>query len=69
MTQGGAPFTDFTATLSMEATVLFRAIVIHPNAPLAPSTAYTITVPTTVTDAYQKSAPQPFVLPFTTAAN
>jgi hypothetical protein len=69
MTEGaGTPYTQFTATLSNNAPEL-RTIVIDPVAGFAPSTAYTITVPTAVTDAYQKSAPQPFVLSFTTAAN
>jgi hypothetical protein len=68
MTEGGAPFTQFTATLSTMAAP-FQMIVIHAIAGFAPSTAYTITVPTTVTDAHDKSAPQPFVLAFTTAAN
>ena len=68
MTEAGAPYTQFTATLSNTA-AQFRTIVIHPIAGFAPSTAYTITVPPAVTDSYQKSAPQPFVLAFTTAAN
>jgi hypothetical protein len=68
MTEGaGTPYTQFTATLS--AMGQLRTIVIHAVAGFAPSTPYTITVPSTVTDAYHKSAPQPFVLSFTTAAN
>jgi hypothetical protein len=35
---------------------------------LAANTRYTITVPTTVTDAYHQPAPQPFVIAFTTGA-
>ena len=70
MTEGaGTPYTQFTATLSPKAPLL-RTIVIHPTVGLSPSTAYTIAVPTTVTDFfYHKSPPQPFLLPFTTAAN
>ncbi|HEY0991051.1 MAG TPA: Ig-like domain-containing protein [Kofleriaceae bacterium] len=69
MTEGAAtPYTQFTATLSTSAPLL-RTIVIHPTVGLAPSTPYTITVPTTVTDAYHKGPPAPFTLSFTTAAN
>jgi hypothetical protein len=70
MTEGdpGVPFTQFTATLSNKGTgALLRNIEI--TATLAPNTHYTITVPTTVTDAYGRSAPEPFVLSFTTGAS
>jgi hypothetical protein len=45
-----------------------RTITIHWTVGLTPNTHYTITVPATVTDAYHKPAPQPFVLSFTTGA-
>jgi hypothetical protein len=65
----GTPFTDFTVTLSNKGTgALQRAIEIRVMPALAPSTHYTITVPTTVTDIYGKSAPEPFVLSFTSVA-
>ena len=64
----GAPYTDFTATLSGT-----RAgqITIHWTAAggLAAQTSYTITVPTTVTDAtYHRGAAQPVLFTFTTTA-
>lgn len=69
LTQGDTPVA-VTATLSTtDPSLPFRVIVIDPTVPLSPTTAYTITVPTTVTDTYQKSARQPFLLSFTTAAN
>ncbi|HMG52322.1 MAG TPA: Ig-like domain-containing protein [Kofleriaceae bacterium] len=57
-------YTAFTAVLSMpgEITIHWTAV-----GGLAPLTHYVITVPTTVTDRYQRSAPQPFQLSFTTA--
>jgi len=57
-------YTQFTAVLSMpgEITIHWTAV-----GGLAALTHYTIMVPTTVTDKYQKSAPQPFQLAFTTA--
>jgi hypothetical protein len=65
----GTSYTQFTATLSTGGTgTLFRTITIHWTVGLTPNTPYTITVPPTVTDAYHKPAPQPFVLSFTTGA-
>lgn len=63
----GTPYTQFTVTLSTGGNgTLLRTITIKWTPGLTPNTPYTITVPTTVTDAYHKSAPQPFVLSFTT---
>jgi hypothetical protein len=69
MTEGdpGTPFTQFTATVTSTGTgTLLRTIEIRGMPTLAASTRYTITLPTTVTDAYRKSAPEPFVFSFTT---
>jgi Bacterial Ig-like domain len=59
-------YTQFTATLSQP-----NEITIHWTAlgGLAAMTRYTITVPTTVTDAYHQPAPQPLQIAFTTGAS
>jgi hypothetical protein len=67
VTEGAATsYTNFTATLSdsnsSEITIRWTP------GELAADTRYTITVPTTVTDAYQRPALQPFQLAFTTGA-
>ena len=62
----GTSFTQFTATLGTGA--LAGEITIHWTAGLAATTRYTITVPTTVTDAYHQPAKQPFQIAFTTGA-
>ena len=69
VTEGAATsYTQFTATLGtgIEANV----ITIHWTAAggLAPSTPYTITIPTTVTDTYHQPAMQAFQIAFTTGA-
>lgn len=71
VTEGpSTPYTQFTTTLSNGgAGSVLKQIAIHWTVGLTPSTDYTITVPTTVTDSYRKSAPQPFQIAFTTAAN
>jgi hypothetical protein len=69
MTEGdpGTPFTQFTATLTNVGTgALLRTIEIRGMPTLAANTRYTVTLPTTVTDAYRKSAPDTFVFSFTT---
>jgi len=69
MTEGdaGTPFTAFTLTLSNGGTgTLLRTIEIRAMPMFAPNTRYTVTVPLTVTDAYGKPAPAPFVFSFTT---
>lgn len=67
VTEGVATsYTAFTATLSQP-----NEITIHATAPggLAATTRYTITVPTTVTDAYHQPGVQPLVITFTTSAS
>jgi hypothetical protein len=63
-------YTDFTATLGTT-TDTTDEITIHWTAAggLAAATRYTITIPTTVTDAYHQAAPGAFTVAFTTAAN
>jgi hypothetical protein len=65
VTEGAATsYTSFTATLTAP-----DAITIHwTPGELAASTRYTITIPTTVTDAFHQPAAQPFQLAFTTGA-
>jgi hypothetical protein len=67
ITSGEAdPFTSFTATLTPDnpGEITLR----WTSGELAADTRYTITVPTTVTDAYHQHALQPFQLAFTTGA-
>lgn len=70
MTEAGAPYTTFTATLGgtvgAENQIRIRSTAVGG---LAANTAYTITVPTTVTDFYHQPAKQPFQISFTTGAN
>lgn len=63
-------YTQFTVMLGMPPGNT-NEITIHWTAAggLAATTPYTITVPTTVTDAYHQSALQPFQIAFTTGAN
>ena len=67
VTEAGASYTQFTATVGVGA--MSNQITIHWTAPggLAAATAYVITVPITVTDVYHQPAPQPFSIAFTTA--
>lgn len=64
ITQNGAAFTAFTATVTMN-----KNITIHPTAATgwAASATYVITIPTTVTDSFGQPLPAPFVITFTTA--
>jgi hypothetical protein len=68
VTEAGASYTQFTATLGLG--VAANEITIHWTAAggLAAATAYVITVPTTVTDLYHQAAAQPFQIAFTTGA-
>jgi hypothetical protein len=69
VTEGAATsYTQFTAMLVGASMTQFA---IHWTAPagLAAGTRYTLTIPTTVTDAYHKSAAQPLQVAFTTGAN
>jgi hypothetical protein len=64
-TVGGAPFTNFTASLMNNG----RAIFLMPTGTgFAATTAYTITLPTTIKDASGSPLPMPFVVHFTTGA-
>lgn len=56
-----APATPFTPSLASPTVIALRW-----DAELAASTAYTVTIPTTVTDLYQIGAPAAFTISFTT---
>jgi hypothetical protein len=65
VTEGTATaYTAFTATLATPADA--TQITIHWTTGLAAATHYTLTVPTTVTDAFHQPAPQAFQIAFTT---
>jgi hypothetical protein len=66
-----APATSYTQFTAMLDPLNASQIIIHWTAPggLAATTRYTITLPTTVTDAYHQPVPQPFEVAFTTGAN
>jgi len=66
-----APATSYTQFTAMLDPLNASEILIHWTAPggLAATTRYTITLPTTVTDAYHQPVPQPFAVAFTTGAN
>ena len=68
VTEGAAPFTNFTVSLGTATTANQLTIAWTPPG-LAPSTRYTITIPTTVTDTYHHGPPQAIQFAFTTAAN
>jgi len=71
VTEGPAMnYTQFTVMLGMPPSPT-NEIAIHWTATggLAATTPYTITIPTTVTDAYHQPALQPFQIAFTTGAN
>lgn len=65
VTEGQASYPQFRLTLSMANEITIRWTA---SGGLTAATRYTITVPTTVTDAYHQPAPQPFVIAFTTGA-
>jgi hypothetical protein len=64
------PATSYALFTATTAAADPRAITIRwtAMAGLAPNTRYTITIPAGVTDAYQRAAPTPFVVAFTTGA-
>lgn len=66
VTEAATNYTQFTAMLSLP-----NEITIHWTAAggLTATTRYTITVPTTVTDAYHQPARQPFQITFTTGSS
>lgn len=66
-----APATNYTQFTAMLDPLNGSQIIIHWTAPggLAATTHYTITLPTTVTDAFHQPVPQPFEIAFTTGAN
>jgi hypothetical protein len=66
-----APATSYTQFTAMLDPLNGSQIIIHWTAPggLAATTRYTITLPTTVTDAYHQPILQPFEIAFTTGAN
>lgn len=60
---GNTPYTAFTAALQMN-----RNVIITWTNGLAANTQYRITFPTTITDTFGQSPPQPYVITFTTGA-
>jgi hypothetical protein len=69
VTEGPATsYTQFTATLGTASDASVITIRWTATGGLAANTSYTITVPTTVTDAYHQPAKLPFQIAFTTGA-
>jgi hypothetical protein len=64
VTQNGASFTDFTTTLSQQNQ---RVALNWPDGLMANS-VYVITIPTTVTDAFEQPLPAPVTITFTTGS-
>jgi hypothetical protein len=69
VTEGAAPFTKFTASIGATADTASQLTIAWTPPGLTPSTRYTITIPTTVTDTYHHGPPQAIQFAFTTAAN
>jgi len=63
MTEGGAPFTGFTPSLTMP-----QVVIITFTNPLQPTTTYTVTVTQQVTDTYDQPQPAASTYTFTTGS-